>query len=227
MYTYCDIGAGLSFPKAVLQYASLLDVKAFEPFDPENRVVGNKGFNSIEIYPFAIGAEDRDDANFYVTKKSACSSLLEPLDSYGSSSLSEKFNVLRTIKVPLRRLDTLFNAGFDLLKIDAQGGGIDVLKGAHGILRTTKVIVVELEFIPLYKDQQLYHEGVRYMKSMGFKLYKIPAIHSLGELGYTYCDAIFVNESCQDIPAELLDIILPEDQQINNRWLNYLKQLLR
>jgi len=227
MYTYCDVGAGLSFPKSILQHAKLLDVKAFEPFDADNRVVGNEDFNSIEIYPYAIGAEDKDDVTFHVTKKSACSSLLEPLDSYGSALLSEKFRVLRTIKVPVRRLDTLFNTGFDLLKIDAQGAGIDVLKGADKILRTTKVVVVELEFIPLYKDQQLYHEGVSYMNSMGFQVYKIPAIHSLGKLGYTYCDVIFVNERYQDIPAVLLDIILPEDQQINNRWLNYLKQLVR
>lgn len=227
MYTYCDIGAGLSFPKSVREHAKRLEVKAFEPFNPEIRVVGDEGFKSLEIFPYAIGAQDVNEAPFYITKKSACSSLLKPLDFRESSSLSDKFNIVKTINVPVRRLDSLFESGFDLLKIDAQGAGIEVLKGARNVLRTTKVVVVELEFVPLYKDQHLYHEGVSYMNSVGFKLHKIPAIHSLGELGYTYCDAIFVNENFTDIPVELLEIVLPEDQKISKRWLSLLKRLLR
>jgi FkbM family methyltransferase len=189
-------------------------------------VVENETFHSLEVFPFAVGAEDNDRVNFFVTKKSACSSLLRPLESYESESLSDKFRIIETIEVPVRRLDTLFNHGFDLLKIDAQGAGIDVLKGAQKILDTTKVVVVELEFIPLYREQALYHEGVNYMESQGFKIYKVQSVHALGEMGYTYCDVIFINERYHDISNELLNIVLPEDQQKNKRWIRVLKRYL-
>lgn len=89
-----------------------------------------------------------------------------------------------------RRLETV-----DILKMDIQGGELQALKGAAGLLGRGAISVIALEvlFKPLYKAQPLFWEVADHLRSFGYGL------HGLFECHYharnpnvlSWADAIF------------------------------------
>jgi FkbM family methyltransferase len=55
-----------------------------------------------------------------------------------------------------------------LVKVDVQGYEDQVLAGASRVLRTTKVLIVELSFVELYAGQPLFGEMCDRLRGMGF-----------------------------------------------------------
>jgi hypothetical protein len=56
----------------------------------------------------------------------------------------------------------------DLLKLDVQGFEMEVLKGAVKCLQGTRYILTETSFAPLYKDEPLFLDYVRFLAPYGF-----------------------------------------------------------
>jgi len=84
----------------------------------------------------------------------------------------------------------------DLLKIDTQGFDLNVLKGASLTLKnhSITVILIEINFIPMYKGQASFLEIHAYLDSFGYRLVGLYN-HSRHD-GYTaWCDACYVAES--------------------------------
>lgn len=79
--------------------------------------------------------------------------------------------------VPQFAIDTLWTAlelkGPALLKIDVQGGEIEVLKGAQKVIDNFEVIVLECGLIEQYIGQPVFHEYISYLASIGFVVYDI------------------------------------------------------
>ena len=79
--------------------------------------------------------------------------------------------------VPQYKIDTMWTAlkleGPALLKIDVQGGEIEVLKGAEQKLTKFEVIVLEVGMIEQYIGQPVFHEYVAYMAERGYVVYDI------------------------------------------------------
>jgi len=79
--------------------------------------------------------------------------------------------------VPQFALATMWNAleltGPALLKVDVQGGELEVLAGAESILENFEVIVLEVGMIEQYIGQPVFHNYVEYMAKRNYVVYDI------------------------------------------------------
>ena len=74
-------------------------------------------------------------------------------------SLPPIYKTVSTHEVQTTRLDDIPDIGTcDYLKIDVQGGELDVLKGAQRVLKDVIAVHCEVEFAPVYRDQPLFAE---------------------------------------------------------------------
>ena len=91
--------------------------------------------------------------------------------------------------------DTPFSQGADFLKIDAQGFEIEILKGASSILKSAKLVQLEVSVIQIGPCPSFY-EVMQFMQEAGFQVYDIfganyrPRDNALWQL-----DCIFVSNS--------------------------------
>jgi hypothetical protein len=58
----------------------------------------------------------------------------------------------------------------DFLKLDVQGGELDVLDGAPRLLAGVAVVHCEVEFAPVYKNQPLFADVDARLRAAGFEL---------------------------------------------------------
>ena len=99
-------------------------------------------------------------------------------DLYGSSTrleeeASDVNGVPRT--VPVIRLDDLADKvpGPYLLKVDVQGGELDVLAGASKILAQTEFAILEASLFETYKSAPQFRDVIEFMHQTGFVVYDI------------------------------------------------------
>jgi FkbM family methyltransferase len=145
-------------------------VVGFEPFAPASPVPED-GRAGVFIVPKAVGSGR--PATFRETRFVAASSLLPPNlgDLAAFLALPEMLEVVATRPVETVRLDDVPEvAGCQILKLDIQGGELDVLRGATATLATTLMIFVEVEFVPVYVGQPLFPEVHAFLEGQGFEL---------------------------------------------------------
>lgn len=125
------------------------------------------GDDKVRIECCAVGAED-GEVEFYVTRDDQSSSIHAPGMSYNDDRPDD--NVLRTEKVPLRRLDSLLAACAVpmLLKIDVQGAELEVLQGAGDRLADAETIIIEAPFERGYQGGSGFHDIYGFLTSHGF-----------------------------------------------------------
>jgi len=120
---------------------------------------------------------------FYECNAPFTSSLFEPDLAMAENFeyLAECFQVVRTHEVRTKRLDDIPEmADVDFLKVDVQGAEILVFQGALECLKAALVVDVEVDFIPLYKNQPLFADVDAFLRSRGFML------HQLQHYGLTF-----------------------------------------
>lgn len=164
-----------AFTKAALDTLQGFNLRiyAFEA-NPENVRVYSSAFDSIEevvIFQKAIGSSP-GFFNLHVHK----SSILDNGTSYGGLLIGN--NEVRPsmegpdfLKVPVETIcisDFLRGYDFipDLIKIDVQGGGLNVLKGVGDSIYNVPVIFCEVQLLEL-QDKSL----IQYLESHGFDIY--------------------------------------------------------
>jgi FkbM family methyltransferase len=84
-------------------------------------------------------------------------------------------------------------AHIDILKMDIQGAELEALKGANKLLSKNKIkmIVAEVEFRELYKNQPLYEDVAIYLRAYGYSLFGLYDFQYIsGTL--SWADAIFL-----------------------------------
>jgi len=169
------------------------DYILFEPRDKE--LDPYKDCSNVKNHNIGLYSE-KTTKTLYVTQKGQCSSLYEPdmeeLKKHDNNP--KRFNVVKTVELDLVRLDSIIPSGtvIDYLKIDTQGSELDILKGAGELLRTTKMIECEVEFVPLYKQQPLFEDVERYLKIYGFKFQKYKRTVKWHSGTLVFGDAIFI-----------------------------------
>jgi len=144
-------------------------------------------------------------AQFFHTQLDDASSLLKPVstgsvyDKYMTSTETVTVNVVQLDKY----LDQCGIGSIDILKMDAQGSELDILKGASGLLSRhgVNVIYTEVQFMRLYEKAALYHEIATFLAEFGYELHNLYGfVHNQkGELGWG--DAIFVQKRNADVPV--------------------------
>lgn len=124
----------------------------------------------VRLVPFAAAGTRRRDT-LHVSRKTDSSSLLPILYPYiAAFPGTEQAN---SVEVEVRPLDALVNTPLQhpaLLKIDVQGGELDVLAGATQLLAHVDVAYVECSFVEFYGGQALADEVIAALASRGLRL---------------------------------------------------------
>lgn len=114
----------------------------------------------ISILPFAAAGADAS-RSMHVSRKTDSSSLLPILQPYIDAFPGTEES--GTTQVEARTLDALLGDSVSppaLLKIDAQGGELEVLSGATRVLEQIDVAFVECSFVEFYRNQALADEVI-------------------------------------------------------------------
>jgi len=170
-----DIGAALS---EVPPYKTIVDsgkgkIIGFEPDLAECEKLNQTYGPPHQFFPYFVG--DGKPATFYETNWNLTGSLFEP-----NAPLLEKFQnllecttLVRTHPVETKTIDAIPEiTTVDLIKIDAQGSELMIFENASRILPKTLVIQTEVEFVELYKNQPLFADIDRLLRSYGFQFHK-------------------------------------------------------
>lgn len=124
----------------------------------------------VTILPYAA-ASSPASRSMHVSQKTDSSSLLPILRSYVDAFPGT--DEAGTIEVEARALDELLEASFRrpaLLKIDAQGGELEVLAGAGAVLDRVDAAFVECSFVEFYRGQALADEVIGACLQHGLRL---------------------------------------------------------
>src|ERR1700722_20333558 len=133
--TFVDVGAHIGSIIAQVRHAdSTIKIVAIEA-TPEKIQNLRKRFPFIDLHGCAVGETSGEVPFFVDTRLSGYSSLARPNGTEGESKIE--------IRVPIERLDNLVKAvDVDAVKIDVEGAELGVLRGAVGILRTCRPIIM-------------------------------------------------------------------------------------
>lgn len=172
--TLVDVGANIGqFSLLVRATHPRARIYAFEPLPEAARkfreVLPPEA--PVMLFASAIGPY-AGSAEMHVARKSDSSSLLRMTDRL--SRIFPGTERIGSVAVPVSPLDALLTAAEivdpALLKIDVQGGELDVLRGCESLLGRFTYIYVELSFVELYVGQPLCHDVIRHLAERGFEL---------------------------------------------------------
>ena len=186
-----------------LQYAKVIS------FEPDARACEQintltTGFAAnICAYPYALG-EKKGSQTLYVTQEGMCSSLYKPNEAlirhYEGLEVSRLKEEIPIDVITLDEFMQVENIGdLDFIKIDVQGGELDVFKGSEKALQNVIGICTEIEWSELYENQPMFADVDSYLKSHGFQLHHFLGAGSLPMKGgklpgiyqYLWSDAIY------------------------------------
>jgi FkbM family methyltransferase len=187
-----DVGANVGqsalkfradFPRA--------EIHCFEPvhetFEILRRTVS--GLRGVHCHELACGSADGEQT-IYLTHQSNTSSLLRPADVVGAQVVK-----VRTLDhfAAEERIERV-----DLLKIDAEGYDLEVLRGARELLASARVafVLAEVGWHPGDTRHVLFDDVRAYLAAFGFAVFGIydQQLEWTGEPRLRYANACFSNE---------------------------------
>jgi FkbM family methyltransferase len=194
--TLIDVGANKGqFSLMARHLFPDIEIHAFEPLESERTIYERVVRPPTRLYPTALGRV-RGDATFFVTSRADSSSLLRPAvaqeAAYGVQAKT-------TTTVPVMRLSDAVDLSIlrrpILLKLDVQGGELDVLKGVESSLPLIDLVYCEASFVELYHGQPLASEIIAYLAAQKFNLRGVFNQSITSEFGPTQADFLFTLNS--------------------------------
>lgn len=194
--TIFDIGANIGqtarryrerFPGATLY--------CFEPFpgafEQLQRNVGSDA--NLRALPMAV-ADAPGTRTFHVNRENFNHSLL---GAAPEGTRWARIEHVGSIEVPCTSVDTFCAEQripeVQILKIDAEGGDLLVLRGATTMLSTRRIglVFVEALFVPMFAGQAYFHDLCRFLAEFGYRPYDL-FDHRYAPSGQLrQCNAIF------------------------------------
>jgi FkbM family methyltransferase len=162
--TFLDVGAHIGSIIAQVRHNDpSIKIVAFEAI-PEKVLNLRRRFPFVDLHGCAVGDTTGEVSFFVDTQRSGYSSLARPTRNDENSKLE--------IKVPIEKMDDLVKSDdVDAIKIDVEGAELGVLRGAVGILRKCRPIVM-FESGPKGDDGLGYskEEILNFLNSLGFSV---------------------------------------------------------
>ncbi len=187
---YCEIGARRG-GKRFNGIGEFIRYYGFEPDAKEaeklrNTLAERKVFQSVHIFPYAV-MEKSGTVSINVLRHRGCSSVLLPNVDVVSQYRTRRgntnqwprfFDVVGRYECEAVSLDEFALkervTSIDFVGLDTQGTECAILTGGKGILaKTTLLVHVEMEVVPLYQRQPLIADVVRLLSDLGFRLIKL------------------------------------------------------
>jgi FkbM family methyltransferase len=193
--TLLDVGANKGqFSLAVRTLFPTAQIHAFEPLPDAQAQFARLFADDLRAKLHGVALSEQEGAaDFHVADRADSSSLLPLAEgqkaAYGVGEAG-------TVTVAKRRLaseiDMATLAGPILLKIDVQGGELDVLKGIDDadFVRIDR-IYIELSFVELYQGQPLFDEVYQFLAGHGYRLRGLFNPSRTHAFGLTQIDALF------------------------------------
>lgn len=191
--TIFDVGANIgqsalkfrvAFPKAKMY--------CFEPVKEtfETLKKNMADYDNVTYHKIALGSTE-GESEIYLTGQSNASSLIKPCVVTGSE------------KVMLRTIDGFASDNqikqIDILKIDAEGFDLEVLKGAKNMFLSQQIsfVLTEVSFDPNDARQVLFDDIRSYLLPMGYALFGVydQQLEWSGEKRLRYANVCF---ACED-----------------------------
>lgn len=178
-------------------------IYSFEP-NPESFKILKKRMSQIDrsqAFNVALG-ECSGEIEFYVCDFGASSSIL-PMTKLHKTIFPYTKNSI-SIKVQMIKLDDIVKKihleDDILIKIDVQGYEDRVIDGGIQTIKRAKVVIIEVSFQPLYKNQALWKDIYKRMSFLGFDY-----VGNLSQLinpvdgSILQADAIFISQSLKKL----------------------------
>lgn len=160
-------------PYSAIYESGRADLVGFEPDEAQFARLQALQLPRATFLRLALG--DGHEHQLRVCRAPGMTSLLEP-----DSEVLEHFHgfgewgkVEERVPLRTRRLDDVPEArGCDYLKLDVQGGELDVLRHGAEVLADCLVVHTEVQFVPFYLDQPLFAELDQLLRAAGFWLHR-------------------------------------------------------
>ena len=183
--------------EAFSRFAPQAEFHCFEP-DPllAKELTGTfTGKTNVHIVQAALG-ESRGKATFNINASRPTNSLLPPVETL-QPDLQALCQLVEQVEVDVTTIDGYCEAHalsrVDIIKLDLQGYDYKALLGAKSTLQGTRVVLVEVLFVEIYKGCNLFPDILRLMEDCGFTLFTLCGLHYGNDDELLWADAIFVN----------------------------------
>lgn len=130
-------------------------------------------------------------SKFCVSDYLPSGSILEPTD-WLIRICGDKVKVKEVIDIPSVTLDSVLDHA-DVLKLDVQGAELKVLHGATRLLKTIKVVILEVLFVDYYKNQPLFSDLYDFMIKQNFQMFGLYNLSTCVDGNLVAADALFIN----------------------------------
>lgn len=162
---YFDVGAHVGFYSLLAQHLGA-NVEAFEPTPATFALLNQNTADAPNIRTWNVAVSDREAVlSFYVHDVAHSEN--------NTTNAAAKSSTAQEVTVQGVRLDAFAERQElrpDFVKIDVEGGEVQVLKGMTELLATAAPTVI-LEYIPAQKAQ--YAEGLALLDAQGYQAYRI------------------------------------------------------
>jgi len=178
------------------QFLNLFKSPIIHAFEPNPQLVNflkdkYQSSDHMTIHAQALGAENAQ-ITFRINQSDGTSSIYEETEE--SHQFYGDVMVLKDeITVPLVRLDAVLDQEIDLIKLDLQGYELEALKGCGDLLQKTKIVLTEVEFVPIYKGQPLFADIDIFMRNADFRLFNLYYLSSVQGGQLAFADAVYLN----------------------------------
>ena len=179
-----DIGANVGYYSITAARLIGSEKRVFS-FEPQERVVGKlrrnielNALSNVVVFPFAL-ADAPGNVTFYVPT--------EGQEGLGSMRANGRFAVAKTVEVEARRLDdvlaTLGNPEIGLVKMDAEGAEILILRGATRLLASANKpsLIFEANEANCKPFGYCVFDLLQYIYSFGYRLRQLDTENWIAE----------------------------------------------